>query len=174
MSCSIYFLLVCIKTYIIYNVKHAVFVFTHIKFSLPLTAFPRNTYIITCLLTYNLLTYELLHEDNHKHMTMSANSSTQLIHNKTKTNKKPTDMKMQMYRQVLFKSKRENNNNENRTKKTPEICPVYHPKTSQRPKNLFAFLCMHFTTAHNLNLIRKEFSREKTTGSSTCTTFMWP
>ena len=73
------------------NYHFWVFVFTHIKFSLPVTAFLRNTYIITCLLTYNLVTYKLLHEDNHKHMSMSATSSTQLIHNKTnktKTNKK--------------------------------------------------------------------------------------
>lgn len=144
MSCSIYFLLVCIKTYIIYNVKHAVFVFTHIKFSLPLTAFPRNTYIITCLLTYNLLTYELLHEDNHKHMTMSANSSTQLIHNKTKTNKKPTDMKMQMYRQVLFKSKRENNNNENRTKKNPRDLSSVSPKDEPKAQKLVCIFVYAF------------------------------
>ena len=149
------------------NYHFWVFVFTHMKFSLHLTAFLRNTYIITCLLTYNLLTYELLHEDNHKHMSMSANSSIQLIHNKTKTNKKhTTDMKIQMYREVLFKSKRENN--EKRTK--TEICPVYHPKAK---KKLFAFLCMHFTTAHNLNLIRKRFSQEKTTARFICT-FTWP
>ena len=69
------------------NYHFWVFVFTHMKSSLPLTAFLRNTYIITCLLTYNLLTYELLHEDNHKHMSMSANSSIQLIHNNNNNNK---------------------------------------------------------------------------------------
>ena len=48
-------------------------------------------------------------------------------------------MKIQMYREVLFKSKRENNGKRTKT----EICPVYHPKTK-----IFLHFCVCILQPH--------------------------